>query len=336
MAPPRDPLTAGFFTELVMGYRRAKTVLAANELGVFDVLSRGEKTAAEVAAELSLDARCTEVLLHALRAIGVVRREAGRFANEPVAATFLVEGSDRNVARNMRFQNAVWEGWSSLEDIVRSGEPWKGLGELLAQPAFAESYIMGMLPVAAGSAATVARILGEAPYRAVLDVGCGPGAYGLALKEQRPEAEVTLFDLPSTLVVTEKALPGATARFAFQPGDYLTDSFGEARFDLVLMSHVTHDEGPEDTRRLFEKAHRALVPGGRLAVHDWVLDPGGADDEWAALFAVHVMTYTRRGKVYRQREYELLMEEAGFQRTEHRVVGDAFARSATSLIIATR
>ena len=78
------------------------------------------------------------------------------------------------------------------------------------------------------------------------------------------------------------------------------------------MSHVTHDEAPERVARMFRRARSALAPGGRLLVHDWVVDEGGCSPPFAALFSLHVRLYTRGGRVYRRSEYARMLTDAGF------------------------
>src|SRR5207253_1843708 len=87
-------------------------------------------------------------------------------------------------------------------------------------------------------------------------------------------------------------------------------------FDLVLLSHVTHDEPDDVNRALVEKAHAALRPGGRVAVHDFVVEEDGCGPPWAALFSLNVLTYTRGGRVYSVAEYLRLLAAAGFVRPE--------------------
>src|SRR5690606_17396153 len=199
-------LSPAFFTELILGYRRAKAVFAAVELGIFEALHRRPSTAEALAARLHLDGRCLGVLCEALAAMGLLARDDDVFRLGDGAADFLVEGAATYAGSNLRFQNAVFQGWAELETIVARGKPWRGLDELLGDEAFMRSYVLGMLPVARGQAQAVARALAARPYARVLDVGCGPGAYAIALKAACPSAELVLFDLPDTLAVAEEVL----------------------------------------------------------------------------------------------------------------------------------
>jgi hypothetical protein len=74
-------------------------------------------------------------------------------------------------------------------------------------------------------------------------------------------------------VIAEHGLGG---RIAFQAGDFLEDPLvdGKGPYDAVWMSHILHGEGPDACAKLITHAADALAPGGRLAIHEFIL----ADD----------------------------------------------------------
>src|SRR5690349_1719328 len=121
-----------FFAELMIGYRRTKLVLVANKLGIFDALTQGPRKAAEVADELGCDPSSMNVFLRALAALGLLEVSEARFRNSSFAELSLVSSQPGYVGNNLKFQDMLWDSWSDLEQVVRTGRPKRNLVELLS------------------------------------------------------------------------------------------------------------------------------------------------------------------------------------------------------------
>jgi hypothetical protein len=326
-----------YFVELVEGSRRTRILLTAVELGVFAALAGAERPVSDLVHTLGCDERALRILLRALVALSLCEaRGADRFANSALAEAYLVPSQPRYVGHNLAFQSLTWPLWSDLTNVVRTGRAKTDLLTLLSSTdaAFTRDYVRGMLPVARGSASPVAEQLANLAPRRILDVGAGPGAYTQALLHALPSATAVLLDLEGTLQVARDVLRDAPCadRLEFRAANYLTDEFGEG-FDLVLMSHITHDESPASNAALFEKAHRALAPGGCVAVHDFLVDDeSGCTPGFSALFAVHMLAYTRGGATYSAREYGQWLTAAGFSGLTVTPVNPQ-KRNATHLVV---
>lgn len=76
-----------------LGFMDAQILLTAEEIGIFDCLDGGPRSAAEVGAATGLPAASAARLLTALCALGIVEKQPdGRFDNGPEAAEQLVTG----------------------------------------------------------------------------------------------------------------------------------------------------------------------------------------------------------------------------------------------------
>jgi SAM-dependent methyltransferase len=339
MSADRQLNMGDFLLDLMQGYRGTKAVLVAHDIGVFDALSQGLATPEEIGQRLNCSSRGIRLLLDALVELGLLEAGDGAYQNLPLAEHHLVSSSEAYIGDILVFQHILWDAWSRLENVVRTGKPHKPLAELLGdrEPAFVESYIRGMQRLAAAPARQVAGVLADTTVSSILDVGGGPGRYCEALLDCCPEARATLLDLPETLGVAERLLAASPSRerITLRPGNYLTDDYGRD-FDLVLMSHVTHDESATAVRSMAGRASSALRPGGRIAIHDWLSgDPNCRHPTFRSLFALNLAVYTS-GRLYTEQEYETILAEAGFSDVRSHPILDGAVANPTRLIVGTK
>jgi ubiquinone/menaquinone biosynthesis C-methylase UbiE len=324
--------------ESILEYRKSKVLMVAAYLGCFDVLEK-PKTAVQTAAALSVDPRATEILLDALVATDLLRKRSGAYRNSPLASRFLVSGKPAYLGDNLRYQELLWDAWGDLREIVRKGSTPRPLHHWLDNGAgFTDEYIRGMDNIARRPSSEIASAVKLDEPRRMLDVGAGPGTYSLAFLRRHPSLHATLLDLPGTLKLSKKLVsryPKLSERIDYVAGDYSKTSYGKNRYDLVVLSHITHDEGPETNRKLIEKSFQALKPGGKILIHDFIVKNDRTAPVFGALFSVHMLVYTRSGRTYTSREYKHWIKDAGFKNTESRAIG-VDAKNATNIFVAVK
>jgi SAM-dependent methyltransferase len=160
--------------------------------------------------------------------------------------------------------------------------------------------------------------------RRLLDIGGGPGTYARAFLDTYPQLqEVSIFDLPFALAVASERLAGFKRRDAVHlvPGDFHHDPLGSG-FDAIWISQVLHSQDEAGCRRLIGKAIQALNPGGRLFIHEFLLDDSQTQPLTAALFAVHMLVMTAAGRTYSGREVAGWLRERGLVDIAIRPVSD--------------
>jgi hypothetical protein len=83
--------------------------------------------------------------------------------------------------------------------------------------------------------------------------------------------------------------------------------------------------------RLLNRAHAALVTGGRLVISDFILDPDKTSPRYGTLFALNMLVGTHAGASYSEPEYDGWLKAAGFVATRRvRIPGPV------NLMIATK
>jgi SAM-dependent methyltransferase len=298
---------------IMRSFQESRALLTAVELDVFTAVGSGAR-AEEVASRTGCDARATEMLLNALAAMGALEKRGGVFSNTPATARHLVAGSPGDSRLAMMHTVRLWDRWSTLTECVRRG------GRVAPRDSGAqwtEAFIAAMHRRALGNADQIVREVGAEGVRRMLDVGGGSGAYSIAFARANPDLRAEVLDLPEVVAIAERhiAEAGVGDRVTARAGDLRKDELGEG-YDLVLVSAICHMLGEEENRDLFARCHRALVPGGRLAVRDFILDEDKTGPRWAALFSLNMLVGTERGASYSESEYAGWLREAGFSTVE--------------------
>jgi cyclopropane fatty-acyl-phospholipid synthase-like methyltransferase len=159
----------------------------------------------------------------------------------------------------------------------------------------------------------------------LLDVGGGDGTIGCALAHEYPQLQVTVFNLPASAALAERTIRERrfAPRVAVHEGNFLEDEL-PGGFDRVLFSRVLTDWSPEVCRMLFEKARRALAPGGVLVINEALVD-GNLD--YTIAWEFRYIFYDTFGRaMFKPLEvYRELLADAGFAITKvSPMLDDAF------------
>jgi SAM-dependent methyltransferase len=307
------PETFRDLMRLVHGFESAKIVLVANDIGLFQKLGVG-RAVDQLAADLVVDARALRLLLNALVALGLLVKDGETYSNAPVADQFLAgDGYRGHIFKHIHH---CWDSWNDLAGVLERGGPdrVREASILHDEVAWNQDFIRGMDDVTRDLAPQVVAKLDLAGARSLLDVGGGPGTYARAFLSAHTSLEqVTIFDLPLTLNVARDCLAGDAhqSEIRLLEGDFTRDGF-EAGYDAVWISQVFHSQDENGCRMLIEKAWQALNPGGRLMIHEFLLDDDQCSPLAAALFSVHMLVMTDGGRGYSGGELSAWMEQQGF------------------------
>lgn len=279
--------------ELHWQFRASRVLMTAHQLGVFRALKE-PRTAAEVAAQCSTDVDMTDRLLIACCALGVVRRDNGRFRLSQLARDTLLPESPRYLGGVLDHGESLWWGSTGLPDTVRTGG--RGAGPMPPEHVSAhwhDNWIWAMNGIAAnGVGQWVARQLDLTNRKRLLDVGGGPGTYSIAMCQRFPNLKATIWDVPETIVIARQVIEqfSMNDRIRVQEGDWNQDEFGTG-YDCLFMSNILHGPTSQAEVRLGQAA-RALEPGGLLIVQDFLLNNDKSGPLPAALFNLMVGAYT--------------------------------------------
>jgi SAM-dependent methyltransferase len=273
----------------------ARTVMAGAELGVFDALEAGPRTAAAVAGDCGLAEGPTGLLLEALAACGYLRRSGGDFALAPQARKWLVADADQSIRDKLLLQVIEWRWLEELEAFVRSGRPLDFHDGLPA--AELDLYHRGMRALAQVAGREIAwRTPVPKGARLMLDLGGSHGHYAAEICRRHPGLDAEVMDLPEAIAAAAPILAreGLGERVVHRPGDAARADLGRERYDLVLMSNLAHHLDAGHNQALAGRVARALRPGGVFVIQEPALrEPNARPGQVSALLGLYFALQSR-------------------------------------------
>ncbi len=287
------------------------TLHAGVSLDVFTALGGNERTAEQVAESIDADPRATGMLLNALSAMDLLVKSGKTYANTPESARWLSKASPEYIGFMIMHHYHLVDSWSNLDQGVRTGRPVRTRASFTDE-ARRESFLMGMFNIAMAIAPTVSKIIDLEDRRTLLDLGGGPGTYAIHFCLENPRLRATVYDLPTTRPFAEKTIErfGVSDRVAFMDGDFIEEPV-PGEYDAAWLSHILHGEGPEDCRKIIEKAVSALTPGGLIMIHEFILEDTLDRPLFPALFSLNMLLGTESGQAYSESHLTEMLSSAG-------------------------
>ena len=319
---------------LIMGFRTTQLVSVAATLGIADILSRGPRTPAELAAEVGAEPGALYRVLRALASLGVFAETAdGAFTMTPLAEALCSDAgaSLRDVAM-LYGDEWLWRAYGRMLHSVRTGRPsfddvhGRTFYEYLDDDRGANAvFHQAMSGYSAQESAAIVEAYDFSRAATVVDVGGGHGALLTAILRAHEELTGIVCDLPSVVPGTERHLAeaGLSSRAVAIAVDFFRALPGGG--GVYVLKSVLHNWDDDACVAILKACRRAMSRQARLIVAERVVPPGNVPSE-AKLFDVNMMVVTG-GRERTEREYAALLAAAGLRLT--RVIA---TRSALSLV----
>jgi acetylserotonin N-methyltransferase len=336
-APATDPIVIYRYRETLAAVD-ALTV-AIDRLDLFTMLAAAPADLPAICNRLSIHPRPADTLCTLLVANGLLRRDDGGILHvTDTAREFLVAGGPFD-ARPYYASIAEKPGVADFLRVLRTDRPANWPGEegqadwhaAMRTEAFAESFTAAMDCRGRVLGPGLAAGLADRPPHRLLDVGGGSGAYSIAVAQVFSDTRATVLEAQPIDAIARRtiAAAGLAGRIDVVTADMFADAW-PADHDTHLFSNVLHDWSEPDCRRLLAQSVASLPEGGRLLVHDMLLDDDKSGPLWAAEYSVLLTTVTQ-GRLYSAAEIGSWLAEVGL-----RIVARAPTALGRSVLIAAR
>ncbi len=307
--------------EIAERYFDSVILFSLSELGVFEALRDGPRSAANLARATAGKEAILAALLDAAVAAGILERSGEDEYSAPAGHLQVLgeAGAPEHLGEWLIFMAAMLPALAALPETVRTGIPTGSMvdgSERDNRPAQAMTAAMDAYARTRGL--EFIDRLDLAGVGTLLDVGCGPGTYSLAMVERDPTLHAILLDLPGPIehasaLVTERGL-GDRVTLAAQ------DAFAYAPpkpVDLILISNVCHMLGPERSAALVARCADWVRPGGRLVIQAEYLDGERTSPRWPAFLNLIMQATTEGGRNHTVEETTGWLTAGGWTEVRH-------------------
>ena len=302
-----DVLTLG------RSYQGAAVLAAAAELDLFSALAPAALTTAELSRAVRCDLRGLTILLDALVALRLLEKSANRYALPVGLDALLTPDGSQSVLAMAQHQANCLRRWAQLAKVVKTGQPAERTPSVRGEAGDQQSFIGAMDNISAPAAGRVIQAVQPLHFNHLLDIGGASGSWTIAFLRACSSAQATIFDLPPVIAMAQCriAAAGLSDRVKFVAGDFMEDALPPGA-DLAWVSAIVHQNSRAQNRLLFAKAFQALVPGGRIAIRDILMEESRVQPVAGALFAVNMLVATEGGGTFTFPELREDLVTAGF------------------------
>jgi SAM-dependent methyltransferase len=276
-----------------ISFLRARALMVATKLGVFDALVDTPKDVDSIASTCGLAASAAPKLLNALVGSGYLRFRSGAYALTPVARKWLTTRSPQSLRDKVLFEFFEWSIVEGIEDFVRTGR-----AQDLHRSGDQAQWSAYQRAMRALSGLAAPEIVSRSPMPAgatrMLDIGGSHGFISVAMCRRYPALSAVVLDLPEAVRHAAPILARENMgdRVVHRAGDALADDLGDAEWDFIYISQLVHHFDEPTNRTFMERVARALKPGGHVAVLELVrpASPGSSGQVGALLDLYFALT----------------------------------------------
>lgn len=249
-----------FFTE----HWKYMAVSTACKLNIFDHLQQ-PKTAKQLAEELLLNKEKTSLLLNALCHINFLTKENKLFKINTLSELLTENHTDSLKYACLNWSQEHLTAWQNLDYSIKTGE--SSFEQVYKLPFFdyldkstdkLDNYHKAMNEYARDDYMNICDCIDFSRHKSIMDVGGGYGAILEVIKENNPNVECVLFDLPTVVanVVNSKIKTIGGSFFEQIP----------IKSDAIILSRILHDWNDDKAIIILKNCFKALPNKGTLYV----------------------------------------------------------------------
>jgi ubiquinone/menaquinone biosynthesis C-methylase UbiE/predicted transcriptional regulator len=317
------PTQANVISDL-RSFMKSRVILTAAELDLFTKLDSNPISAEALAAMLDLNERATIRILDCLITFGLLEKRNAHYRTTETGS-FFSSLHPQSILPSVKHANRLWNNWSSLTAAIREGTNpnLQPLGAKTVSGEEMKDFIGSMHVGARKLSSKISDAYDSRPFKRLLDIGGGSGAYTIAFLQKNPQLQAVIFDLEGVISIAEEKVREEKLqnRVTFIAGDYNKEEL-PGGCNIALLSAVIHQNSPAQNLSLFQKIYRVLELGGVLLIRDHVMDATRTTPPSGALFALNMLVSTPAGDTYTFEEIKGGLEKAGFNKVEMIVTGE--------------
>jgi demethylspheroidene O-methyltransferase len=310
--------------DLVAGFTYSQVLLACVQLKLFERLSAGPLSLAQLERETGLPPESLDILLRAAVSLDLLEWRGD--ARVGLGMLGAVVAGNHAITALVRHHQAVYEDLADpLERLQHPERPtrlrryWayaeaaaRGDEKALDEAAVAEysDLMSASQPLVAEQ---VLQAYDFARHRCLLDVGGGQGTFLSHVARAHPSLQLQLFDLPAvaTRAAQRLAGQGLGGRVACTGGSFFEDELPRGA-DIISLVRVAYDHPDERVMHILRAIRRALAPaGGHVLIAEPLAGTPGAAAMGDAYFGLYLLAMGK-GRARSAERLSEMLRAAGF------------------------
>ena len=254
-------------------------------------------------------------------ALGLLERHGDRYANSPVAATFLSGATPADLRPLLRFWDRLsYPAWEDLAGALGRGRPAHEIFDIDDElvpimSAGIEAATAGRLPRPARGGRTAGRRAGCWTSAAAPAPGRSPWRRPTRASPRPCSNSPTLLRVAGN----ELRTTAYSDRIDVRVGDMLADDLPRG-YNAFLLANLVHYFTPETNQSILHRIRAAAEPGARLLLADFWTDPTHTQPLPAALMAGEFAIHVNDGDVYSVEEGTAWLHDTGWRYLDHRLL----------------
>ncbi len=305
--------------DLWLSMHHLPAATAAEELGIFDALCETPLSFDDLAAKFSLNRRALSALMAMLCALKLTTRREGVYRPTAVTRDYLKSDSEYfwgPLLSSYKNESSVHK---QLMELLKQGdtdmsgrhvEGWAA-GKIEAETAKFIARFMHAHSLPAAVAAARSGVYDG--VKKFLDVGGGSGVFAIAAAQRHPDLAATVMDLDTMCAAAQEIFiegSGVETRVDTAAVDMFREDWPQG-YDALFFSNIFHDWNEDTNAVLAKKSFDALPSGGRIFLHEMLMNDNEDGPLTTASFSMLMLRGTK-GKQYTLRELGGILEGAGF------------------------
>lgn len=307
------------FWDLWLSPHYLPCITVADEVGTFAAISGEALSTEALATRLDVNARALGVHLCLLAALGMVERREGLWRATALARTWMHPEAEGYYGPLLKGFRASLSLHANMLETLKTGErpssrqsmakEWER-GELPQDTAHFIAAFMHSHSVASSKA--VARLPEWGEVKSLLDVGGGSGVFAIEAAKAQVRLRATILEIDTMCVAAQGYVEraGLSGRVVTLASNMFEADWPKGH-DAHFFSNIFHDWSEETNLLLARKSFAALPPGGRIMLHEILLDDDHTGPLIAAAFSMLMLLGTK-GRQYSLPELRAILESAGF------------------------
>jgi hypothetical protein len=308
--------------DLVDGYQGTCVLMAAADLGVFDVLATRPKGIGDLARDICANESALRRLLRALAAHDLVAADGDEVTLTETGRRF-VSGS-AEAAHLMLLREEYLSAWAALGYSVRSGQPAFESGFQMSvwehrrrNPRINAAFNSMVARAQAIAVVAIADAYDFSAFHTIADIGGGNGYLLAGILRRHRALTGVLFDLPHVVESArrELCLAGVQDRCRTVPGSFFDGIPLDC--DVYVLQYVLHDWSDERCIEILQRCRDAIQPAGRLLILEKIFPERDSMAPPALVMRDLHMMAVLGGRERKLGEYDELLHAAGLRRTAY-------------------